>query len=771
MNRTIRAMGVRLFAVALGGAVAFLARVAPADDAAAPAVAAESGATAATEEMDIKADAYEFEPKTGQAVGDGNVSLTYQDMVLTADHVELNSKTKDVAARGNITFRRGVFRWEGDAVSGNMDSHDFTFGEYRSIIGVWYAKGSGAHHSADGKVDLSGAQLSTCEYFDGPHYSIQAKRVTYYPNGKFVAYHTVYRVGGVPVFYFPVIIGDTDQTGGNIEIKPGYDSDWGAFLLLGREWKIDEHLRTKIMLHLRSKRGLALGNQTSYDTDTSHTEALLYGMRDQAPPETEPDYNRGFDVEPDRYRAKIYHRQSLLDNLNLRLRVDSMSDIDMLEDWFRREYRGNPQPTSFGDLTYEAQRFSLSLSARPRVNEFNTEVETLPELRLELPRQPLWDTGLYYQGSNSVAHLEMKWRDFDKDRGAPPDELRDYETWRADTLHMFYLPLRWDDIMEIVPRAGFRATYYDQTPDKSVSDSDLVSMFEFDDPNNIDPALPSAMYDDDGHSRTRVAGELGLELKTKHYRTWQNAKNDLWQVDGLRHVLEPYVNYTAAPKPSVDREDLYFFDQTDRLIEQNFVRFGLNQRLQTRRDKQIYTLASMNHYADFHFAKEGDNHHLGDIGTRVELTPKETVKFWGMAVADMGEPDFNRAGVGMTLGKKYQLTVGYQYRNLYQSRSAYSMGSSLVDFTGEGNLLAREYERAHYLSTGVHLQLTDKTAFNVNYDYDIEQGDMARQTYEVVRDLHCWMGALRLEEDSGTTMVGVVLYLKAFPGIRLDTGI
>jgi hypothetical protein len=388
-----------------------------------------------------------------------------------------------------------------------------------------------------------------------------------------------------------------------------------------------------------------------------------------------------------------------------------------------------------------------------------------------MPRQQLWNTGLYYQSSSSVAHLEMKWRDFDQDRGVPATELEDYETWRADTLHLLYLPLRWQDVLEIVPRAGIRVTYYEKSSAAAVADADLLGMFDFDDPNNTAPAVPARVYDDDGGGQTRVAGELGVELKTKFYRTWHNAKSDFWQVDGLRHVLEPYVNYTAAPKPSEDRENLYFFDQTDRLIEQNFVRFGVNQRLQTRRNRQIYTMASMQHYADFHFAKEGDRHHLGDVGTRVEFSPKDKFSIWGMAVADMGEPDLNRAGAGIAFGDKYRFTAGYQYRNLYVSRSAYSMGSSLVDFTGEGNLLAREYERVHYLSAGLRLPLTEKVSFNASWDYDIEAGDMAHQTYELLRDLHCWMGALRLEEDSGRVTFGFVLYLKAFPSVRLDTGI
>jgi len=728
---------------------------------------------AAETALDIQADNYEFQPQTGLAVGRGNVRITYEDLSLTADHVEVNTKTNDVAGRGNIVFQRGVFRWRGPSISGNIETKEFNFGSYEATSGVFYAKGEGGVHRSDGQVALGRTQLSTCEYFDHPHYSIKARRAVHFPDGRFRAYHTVYKVGKVPIFYWPVVFGDTDGVAGNVEIKPGYDSDWGPYLLLGREWPVGTNVATKMMLHLRGKNGVALGNRTRAHTSKSDTDFVVYGMRDEDPPETEEGYNRRFNVQDDRYRVKLYHRQALAEGLSLRVRGDAFSDIDMLEDWFRREHRRNPQPKSFADLTYESERFTLSLAVRPRVNDFFSVVETLPELRVDFPRQPVGGTPLYYQGESSAAHLEMRWREFDKSRQAGLTDPEDYESWRLDSLHMLYLPFRILDALQVTPRAGGRITYYDKSSDTPLGLDDFSAVFDVDDPDNPNSLTPIQEYDHDGGDKLRLAGEVGLELKSKFYAAWPESRSRFWDTDGLRHIVEPYANYTFAPKPSERRDRLFFFDELDRLLQQHFVRVGVDQRWQTKRRKEIYTLVRMENYADFHFAKEDEHHHLGNLGSRIEFSPKPTLDLWGKAVVDMGEPDLNRAEVGVALGdpERHRLGIGYVYRNSYVSRAAYSMGSSLCDFSGENYLLTRRFDRSHYATADLALVLNEKTSGLIRYEYDFVERELARQVYEITRDLHCWVGALRVEEDNGDLRVVVLLYLKAFPKVRIDTSI
>ncbi len=721
--------------------------------------------------VDIQADQYEFHPEKGIATGDGDVRVVYEDMVLKADHVEYNNRTQEIAAKGNVVFTRDSLTWRGDKISGNLETKEFDFGTYRANLGVWYAKGEDADYLANETVVLDKTQLSTCEYYDNPHYSLNAKRVIYYPSGRFRATNVMLKLGDVPVFYLPVIFGNTKASAGNIEIKPGYDSEWGPYLLLGQEYALSDTIRTKFMLHLRANNGVALGNRTRIKTDRTETEFLAYGMRDNDPPETTDGFNRRFEVEEDRYRFYLQHRNYLTENTTMRLQLDALSDIDMLEDWFENEYEDLPQTRNYVDITHNADNFSLSLRIRPRVNDFYTVVEALPELQFVVPRQPIGNSAVYYESRNSISNLKMKWREFDRER-PQGDDLEDYQSWRADTLHMFYLPVSLKDGWQLTPRAGVRLTYYENSSSNALSRQDLDNLFEVDDPDNPFSTLAIQNYDDDGGDKWRWTGELGLKLSAKFYKTWSDFNNERCNVAGLRHVVQPYVNYTYIPEPSEDREYLYFFDDVDRLLEQNFIRFGVEQRLQTRRSDRIYTLARMNSYADFHFYKEEDFHHLGNFGTELQVNPNENTAFWTTIVADMGEPALNRGEVGFRYGRpeSWRTSFSYLYRDDYHARTVYSMGGNLADFSGENTLLARNFAKSHYAVGDLAFPINSKTSGHIRYEYDLVEDELALQSYELIRDLHCWMGALRVQEENDDLQLLIVLWLKAFPSVRLDTG-
>ena len=114
-------------------------------------------------------------------------------------------------------------------------------------------------------------------------------------------------------------------------------------------------------------------------------------------------------MKDERYRLNWYHRYNFSDELTLRANVDWLSDIDMLEDWFKHEYRQISQPKTFLSLDYEGEWYHAGISARPRVNDFYTVVEKLPEATFDVPRIGLGKTPFEYQSSSSMGFYYMKW--------------------------------------------------------------------------------------------------------------------------------------------------------------------------------------------------------------------------------------------------------------------------------------------------------------------------------------------------------------------------
>lgn len=740
--------------------------------------------------LDLRADSIDFHPETGWAAARGNVLIEYQGMRLQADEIRLNQQTKDVEARGNVFFEDGERAWRGEQLTGNFATRVFATGIFDIKDGIWFGRAEDSERFEDGRTVVTGARISTCDH-EHPHYSISARRIVYYPNGKFRAYHTVSRIGSVPVFYWPLLLGDTSAAGGNIEIRPGYSGDWGAYLLLGRTYRLGDYGRTKFMLDLRSKNGVAVGNRTRLRLARSETDFLVYGLYDLDTPETSDGYNRRFKSEDTRYRLSLYQRFDPYYDLTLRAQLNLFSDIDMLENWFKRDFDANPEPHSYLDATWDADAFHLSLHLRPRVNRFHTTVEQLPEVRWLLPRQRLLDLPLYLQSELTFGHYNMKWREFDEPLGPGLGALNadSYSSWRANWTGTLYAPFSLGEF-QFVPRAGLQALWYSDSSKAKLTDPMLRELFAHDNPNLASYPLPGGFareYDENGERATNLAPELGLEASTKLYRTWADYKNGTLGLDGLRHVLQPHLNYTYIPDPTKDRENLYYFDHNDRLQEMNFLRGGLDQRLQTRRNGRIYTFARMQTYADFHFKKQphysaaataattapdAEHGRPGSLGNRIEVHPREGLDFWNTVVYDMDEGELSRAELGMGIGRdeNRRFTLAYIFRNDYVPRAVYSSGSSLLDFTGEANYHARPFEEAQWLQAQLALPINAKTTGRLNFAYDFVENKVARQSLEIIRDLHCWMGGLEIGEDNGDFFVSLMFYLKAFPSMRVDGG-
>lgn len=724
-------------------------------------------------EYDLKGDEVHLKPGTNR--------IEYGGATMKAREMWFNQKTTAFKARGDvlISLEDGT-SWASQAIDGNLDTKELSFGSFGFDGTVWHSGGECGRNEKDGTKYLERSWLTTCDHYP-PHYRMSASSITHYPDNTFTAKNIILKLGPVPIFYFPYAWGTTDNSAGLI-VKPGYSGKRGAYLRLGRIWKLAEDAgETSTYVDLMSKRGIALGHNTEYTKGNHNTTLDLYGILDSDPPETEDGFNRRFEEEHNRYRAHWYYRYNYSQQSSLRLNIDLMSDIDMLEDWFRRDYRTIRQSKSYLDWTTDAERYAFAITFRPRLNDFYTVVETLPEIRFDLHRQHVFSTPFQYQSSTSLGYYSMKWRNFDRLRQdlLTPDEYNgevhqdpsDYAAFRWDTVHFLYLPLTLGDIGEFIPRAGIRATYYNASSRAKVSREDLADMIEVDDPDNVYTDLGTRRYDRKGGEVLRLAYEFGAEWKSRLYSDWADWNLDVLGAKGLRHVIQPYVNYTYAPDPSHDCDTLYFFDEIDRLERQHFIRLGVEQLFQTRFDGRVATIARLQNYVDFHFDRgDESDRHPGDFGTRLDIYPDERFMAWAMLLHDMGEGDIQRGEIGFRLGEKesFNMSARYVYRNEHMSRSVYSMGSTLVDLTGESSYLKKYFETADTVQVNVFCPINSKTSFEFEAEYDFDESTLSEHRYILNRRLHCWDVAFGVGWDNGEFEAMVLFRLVAFPKIKVD---
>ncbi|MFZ2655530.1 MAG: putative LPS assembly protein LptD [Victivallales bacterium] len=799
---------------------------------------------------DVNATANKLEFQGNNIIGNGNVRLRYKELFITCDKIIVNVSTKDVEAVGNVKLIRRVagqsqvtadelkklqddpkvkvtvesyvnkpsgkqgilvrtitekLDWRGEKAVGNLTTGVFDLGKYEGSVGLYYFKGESAEREADGSITIYNAEMTSCEYIaeDHEHYSVTASKIRLIPQEGFSdltnkgsrdvgrydiwAYWCWVKIGGVPVLPLPFVYKPTDSSGWGWQIRGGHDSDWGYFIQTRKRFIIydNPHIETGLYLDYYMKRGPGGGLDLDIATEKTKTYGFAYGLYDQDPYKAAPT-NQRFDIDKGRYDLKLNNLSHITPRMDFRGQIEKLSDANFLYDFFRDRYNDDPQPPSFASLDYQFNRFTASVDYRQRINSFFTEVQRLPEGRIDIPRQELFNSNIYYQGENSAGYFWMKWRDYDDSRtmgnGVDP---KDYKAFRFDSLHMFYYPLQVD-WLNILPRAGVRLTYYSKTSKTKVDPNDLNTMFTVDNPQGTQTGGDVVNYDDKGGEKLRVAAETGVEMNTKIYRTWNDAKSAFWDIDGIRHVMVPYLNYNFIPEPTLSRDKIYYFDDIDRIDEQNFIRLGLKNRLQTRRGdynrEEIYTWASIENYFDFHFNKEQDTKgknftNLGDFGTKIELDPFNDLHLASQLLINSGTFTLNKFMIGLTydITDEWKASLGYNYQDKYTQRSTYSMGSSLADINS-GSAFIANYAKFQSIRGKLEFPIMPKMRGEVEISYDIDNHMIQDSMLRIIRTFHCWELALEYgirqnnnDSDSKETKntVGIMLYLTAAPSAKI----
>ena len=584
-------------------------------------------------------------------------------------------------------------------------------------------------------------------------------------------------------------------------------------------------VRAGLLVDYYSDRGMGFGTTVDVLTANSKTELFAYYLHDRNPYSFwDEDRNKvedgwsskawysrfgRYELPNDRYEFRLANLTHLTPRLDFRGVVDVISDFNFLEDFFERRYDQNVQPPSYAAVEYQAEHFSATLQTTFRVNDFFTTVERLPELRFDFFRQELFKN-IYYQGETSAGYYQNRWREYDFPRGMNPklniydvlrkegqtyrwaeiqrrfgnnkyqaskylkavdpkafagyfDDPKDYRSFRFDTLHGFYYPFQLFGFLNLIPRAVARFTAYSNSSKKAIDVEDLYTMYALDGKYYWpDYSLKVANYDNKGGARYRLAVELGLEGNMKLSRTWQTPRNAFWQIDGLRHVAVPYFNLVYIPEPTEDYRHIYYFDEVDQIEKQAFIRVGIQNRLQTRRNNRLYQWVSMENYWDFHFERSGRFNQIGDLGTILNFTPTSNLNIFAEVLLDAGgnsdhDAEAYRAGkyVGrpglswklinqFNVGFRYKIATDwefmarYYYTDAYSQRTLYSMGSTLAMINATTQF--RSYNtRKQIANASLSFPTFDKRLKGrIFAAYDIDEDEIDGLGLALRRDFHCW---------------------------------
>lgn len=534
--------------------------------------------------IEATADSLEYSQSGSILKATGHVVIKSGTNQLSADRVTAKLDSREMWATGHVVFTQGSNAWTGEKLYCNMESgllcadgtnSEFTVDPFHGLV-------RGGFRKLGDTVTGSDAMVTTCNLpYPGWHYCLKAARATLVEDRSISVTHGFFYLAGIPVLYVPYWEKSADGNG--ISLVPGYSSSMGAYLLTSYDYGMTDVLRGSTRLDYRTRRGLAFGQDLSWTgANRSWSGGLeLYGMRDDDPL---IDRDPSISIGENRYRMLLFHNQAFADRTRLLTRIHYLSDAYMLDDFFRSEYRLEPQPDNFVSFTHLGEDYTAGLSFRPRLNDFYDAVARIPEVQLEFPLQQLADSRFYYESQTAAGYLERLW--------AAGNTNASYAAFRLDSRQSISSPLRIG-FLNFVPRVAARGTYYSATP-------------------------ATATEVTDGGSAFRTMCEAGAQLSFKLFKTYIEAT----ETDGgLRHVAEPYANYTYIPDPNLGPADLYSFDDVDTLGGQNGLRLGVRNKLQVKRNGQPFDLVDLNTWVDGNFNAGTNENTFGFLYMDARLRP------------------------------------------------------------------------------------------------------------------------------------------------------
>ena len=704
--------------------------------------------------IEINAETTVYDPDTRIFHADDNVVLGYGDIRIYCDHAQYDDSTRDVLVEGNVRIFRGGRLFIGESAIYNLESKVLNASTIRGDFSPFAFQGQSLGTLGPKAYFVKNGLFTTSDN-SKPDYSIRAKGVKIYTSDHIVFTNVRLYVGQTPIFWFPYLYHSLDKEQA-FTITPGYNSVWGAYLLGTYNFPLGENWDGKVRLDLLTDRGVGFGFESNWSggkTDKSWGRFRAYGINDGQPNTNKTGLNRE-PIDPLRYRVSFQDRTYLTEDIYFTADVNRLSDARFLQDFEGGEFRRNPNPDNVVAFTKWHENYAATLLARVNLNEENFDgTERVPELSVEGKRSPIFRGPVFWENVTSTGFLKRNFAD--------DSLLADYDTFRADVFHQLTLPHTFGGWLSLVPRVGARLTYYGDTGQYA----DVPTA------NGIQSVLRTKA------AVLRPAFNAGFESSFKFSREFESVQSRMLGLESLRHVVQPYVNFSynysgedpagilqfdrLNPSTELPPIDFPQFNSVDSIDTWTILRLGVRNRLQTKRNGATLNWLELDTFfdlnidrPDFGGAFKSDEGNFSNVFNRLRWTPLP----WMSMTLDAQLPLFDKGftqvntNLGFMLNSSVQLNVGHRYI------------SDSVSFTDSS-----------LLNLGGYFRLSDHWGVSIRELYELQDNILETQRYELHRDLSSWIASLGfvVRDNRGVNDYGLVLTftLKDIPGVRLPVSL
>ncbi len=699
--------------------------------------------------------------ENGLATARENVAIHVGDTDIYADYAQYNSNTHDVELRGNVRIYRDASFYIAESAVFNTETKKIRATETRTTSLPYFLSGENVSEISEHGYLINNGTFTTHDT-PKPDFHLRARTIRVYEKDRVIFRNVTAYVGKVPIFWFPYIYQSLDEAF-SFTIAPAFYSTWGPSLLTQVSFPITENIQGRVRLDYRGRRGLAVGFDSSmeYGKDNeSWAKLKTYYLQDQNPEINQTAVPRT-GVPTGRYRLSLEDRTNFTESILGIANLTKLSDQFVMQDFYQGEFRINPVPDNVVALTKTDPIYTLTGIARFQANEFFETTERLPEVVLDIKRHALFGGPIFYEGETGFAELR---RQFPQGAG-----FQNYGSTRLDTFHQLLYPNTYFGWLSVVPRVGFRGTYYGETRDLGTTiftpnPNPLVPDFLLPDPTLANPI-------DFGGDTFRTVFNAGVEASFKISRTWEDVQSRAVGLDGLLHVIQPFTNFSYASENGPDPTSILQFDRfqpstqlraidfpqftpIDSIASWTVWRLGVRNKLETRRDDKTMTWFELDTFFDVNFDNPYNRTDYSNLFNNIRFTPLPWMSFRVDSQVPAFAKGFTEVNTIATVQPiaNLQVNVGHRYLN----DNPFFLDSSLFVFGG-------------------YYRFDDNWGIGVQEQYEASTGILEQQRYAIYRDLTSWVASLGgvIRDNEGVREYGVIftVTLKAFPKFGFDLNV
>jgi LPS-assembly protein len=694
--------------------------------------------------------------ENGLATARDNVAIHIGNTDIYADYAQYNSVTHDVELRGHVRIYRDTSLYIAESGTYNTETKKIRSLNARTESQPYFLTGSHVTSISENGYLIKDGTFTT---HDSPKadFHLHARTIRVYENDRVIFQYVTAYVGNVPVFWWPYLYQSLNEAF-SFTISPAYLSSWGPSLLTQVTFPITDDIRGRFRLDYRGRRGVAVGLDSTIDYfNDSQARIKTYYLQDQNPNLNETNIPRK-DVPTGRYRVSLADTTNFTDDIYGIANLTKLSDPYVMQDFYQGEFRIDPVPDNVIAVAKTDPFYTLTAIERFQANEFFITTERQPEVVLDVKRHALFGGPIFYEGETGFANLRLQ---FPQDSG-----FENYGTDRLDTFHQLTFPNTYFGWLSIVPRVGYRGTYYGKTWDLGSTtfippSNPLVPDFILPPPTLANPVK----FDGDTF---RSVFDTGAEASFKISRKWEDVQSRAFGLDGLMHVIQPFTNFSYVkedgPDPTailaLDRFqpstplraiDFPQFTSIDSIDNWTVWRVGVRNKLETRRDDRTITWFELDTYLDVNFDNPYDRTEYSNLFNNIRFTPLPWMSFTinsQLPAFDKGFTEVDTIASVQPMAN-LQLSVAHRYLN--------------------GNPF---FQDSSLFVVGGYYRIDDNWGIGVQEQYEGATGILEQQRYSIYRDLSSWVASFGgiIRDNNGAKEYGVIftITLKAFPKFGFD---